>query len=113
MIFENLIFSLIDWILETLCSAATNMLHEIDRRAQAIVDKLVDIQTRAGSGAAGLVHLDEDAKPLFLDKSLSLPELRRLKRTFMRLVTKTYFSKLPNAKAADKLFIDYLREHIS
>lgn len=97
----------------TKLNAATNFLHEIDRRAQTIVERFAKIQSDAGAGAVGLVNLSEDSRPLFIERTVSLQELRRLKRSFLRLVTKTYFNKLPDVQAADNLFIDFLREHIS
>ena len=38
-----------------------------------------------------------------------LPELRRHKRTFMRLATNSTYTRLGDAAAVRRMFIDYLR----
>ena len=41
-----------------------------------------------------------------------LPELRRHKRSFMKLATHQTFSRLSDAAAAQRLFIGYLRDQL-
>lgn len=40
------------------------------------------------------------------------PELRRHKRSFLKLATKVTFARLGDAGAAARLFADYLVEHV-
>jgi protein KTI12 len=39
-----------------------------------------------------------------------IAELRRHKRAFLKLATKITFSRLQDAAAAQRLFVDYLRQ---
>lgn len=40
------------------------------------------------------------------------PELRRHKRGFLKLATKVTFARLQDAAAAQRMFVDYLRENL-
>ena len=42
-----------------------------------------------------------------------LPELRRHKRGFMKLATQQTFMRLRDAVAAQRLFVDYLRDQLA
>lgn len=42
-----------------------------------------------------------------------LPELRRHKRAFMKLATQQTFLRLRDAAAAQRLFVDYLRDQLA
>lgn len=42
-----------------------------------------------------------------------LPELRRHKRGFMKLATQQTFMRLRDAAAAQRLFVDYLRDQLA
>lgn len=44
---------------------------------------------------------------------VTLPELRRHKRAFMRLATNQTFNRPPDAAAARRMFVDYLREQLA
>lgn len=51
------------------------------------------------------------APPLRLQ--MFLPELRRHKRGFLRLATQQTFTRLGSAAAAQRLFIQYLRDQLA
>jgi protein KTI12 len=43
---------------------------------------------------------------------MTLPELRRHKRSFIKLATNSAFSRAPDAAAAKRVFIEFLREQL-
>lgn len=90
--------------------AATNLLHDIDRATQDISDRVVEAQSAAGSGAPGVIRFGSELPTLNLQRHISVSELRRHKRMFLRLVTSNSFNKLSHASAAPRLFINYLRD---
>ncbi len=57
-----------------------------------------------GGGAAWTV--------LQLDQPVTLVVLRRHKRDFLKLSTKLLHSRLSDAGAARRMFVDYLLEHL-
>ncbi len=69
-------------------------------------------QTASG-GAAGTVTFggDSEEEALVLSEPVSLPELRRQKRGFMKLVTQNAFSQI-RAEGAARLFASYLRDQL-
>lgn len=90
----------------------TNVLHEIDSAAQAVVNAINDAQAKAGGGPAALVDLGTETGTMQLDRLLPLAELRRHKRSFLKLVTKMTFSRIADAATAQRLFIDYLKQQL-
>lgn len=72
------------------------------------------VQATAAGGPAGRVHVmcGTRSETLELQRTVGLPELRRHKRDFLRLATQNTFSRLGDPGAAQRLFIDYLRERV-
>ena len=127
-------------------AAATNLQYEIDRAAQAVLDRISEAQAAAGSAAPGTVSFplpppssssssggggsrigtaasgdsgsgdggEAQQQHLSLDISrpMLLPELRRHKRAFMKLATNQTWIRMPDAAAAQRLFVDYLRQQL-
>ena len=82
----------------------------------ATAEAILAGQSASAGGAAGRVLIDSGSdKELRLDLSrpVPLPELRRHKRSFMKLTTQHDAAKLQGAAAAKRLFVDYLMEHIN
>jgi hypothetical protein len=73
--------------------------------------KIVEAQALSG-GPAGSLEFGEGADELVLDELVPLPELRRHKRSFMKLVTQNAFSNLKSSDAAVCMFVAYLRDHL-
>ncbi|GBF97016.1 hypothetical protein Rsub_09813 [Raphidocelis subcapitata] len=88
----------------------TNVLHEIDAAAQAVVTAIVDAQAQAGGAPAGLLELGSGCGRLQLERVVPLAELRRHKRTFLKLATQMQYSRVADAAAARRLFVDYLQQ---
>ncbi|PNW70227.1 hypothetical protein CHLRE_17g711050v5 [Chlamydomonas reinhardtii] len=96
---------------------ATNTLHEIDQAAQEILNAITEAQAAAAGGAAEVVRFPGvgsgggggPPQELELRRPVSLAELRRHKRAFLKLATKITFARLQDATAAKRMFVDYLR----
>ncbi|GLC51570.1 hypothetical protein PLESTB_000516700 [Pleodorina starrii] len=97
---------------------ATNTLHEIDQAAQEVVSAIMEAQAAAAGGAAEVVRFGGGGgggPPLELElrRPLTLAELRRHKRAFLKLATKITFARLQDAAAARRMFVDYLRSNLA
>ena len=73
--------------------------------------RIVEAQSLSG-GPAGSLEFGEGAGELVLNELVPLPELRRHKRSFMKLVTQNAFSNLKSSDAAVCMFVAYLRHHL-
>uniref|UniRef100_A0A7S3QYM4 KTI12-like protein n=1 Tax=Dunaliella tertiolecta TaxID=3047 RepID=A0A7S3QYM4_DUNTE len=98
----------------------TNLLHDIDQAAQDVVDHIVEAQTSAAGGPAGRVDCSSGSSMhrrgdylIHLDQPLTLAELRRHKRAFLKLATKVTFARLQDGDAAKRTFVDYLISNVS
>ena len=92
--------------------SATNLLHEVDKVAQEIVNAVSSAQTAAAGGPAGQVALGPGIQPLVLQEQVTLPELRRHKRAFLKLATQIHNNRVPSAQDAKRMFADYLRTQL-
>mmetsp|Transcript_21949 Transcript_21949/g.37545 ORF Transcript_21949/g.37545 Transcript_21949/m.37545 type:complete len:331 (+) Transcript_21949:94-1086(+) len=97
----------------------TNVLHDLDAAVQLVIDSVADAQAAAAGGPAGLVRVPASTGPgpptgrqsgpsLQLDQFVPLAELRRHKRSFLKLATKITFSRLSDPAAAQRMFVDYI-----
>jgi protein KTI12 len=91
--------------------AATNLLSDIDHAAQSVIGRIVEAQALSG-GPAGSLEFGDGAEELVLNEPVPLPELRRHKRSFMKLATQNAFSNLRSSDAAVCMFVAYLRDHL-
>ncbi|XP_073059355.1 protein KTI12 homolog [Primulina eburnea] len=88
-----------------------NSLYELDRATQEITNMIVDAQSRAIGGPLNGVSLGPGLPNLTISRPVSLPELRRLRRTFIKLTGQSSLSGPPppsDADSAKRLFVDYL-----
>ncbi|CAN1152826.1 Protein KTI12 homolog [Linum perenne] len=61
------------------------------------------------------ISIGQDLPTLNVSKSVGLPELRRLRRTFMKLTGQTSLSGRPppsDAESAKMMFVDYLNREL-
>lgn len=86
--------------------ASTNLLHDFDKASQEVITGIM--QSQAGSAAAPA----GDAVDINLDRQVSMPELRRLKRDFMKLLTQLHTNRLQDVDTAKRMFIEYLQSHV-
>ncbi|GAX74904.1 hypothetical protein CEUSTIGMA_g2350.t1 [Chlamydomonas eustigma] len=91
----------------------TNTLHEIDKATQEVVNTINEAQMAAAGSGPGIVRFTSGLQPLRLDQTVTLAELRRHKRAFLKLATKILFARLQDKDTAARMFIDYLKDNIS
>ena len=77
-------------------------------------DAVMEGQAAAAGGAAGRVRVGEGNNAVFLDlpRAALLPELRRHKRSFLKLTTQHSGSQLSDAQSARRMFAEYLADHV-
>jgi protein KTI12 len=89
--------------------SATNLLHDIDRAAQEVIDA---IGTAQASGLPGPAHVPGYGQ-VALPRAATVAELRRHKRVFLRLATQSsLFEKCGSGDQARRMFIDYVRKQL-
>ncbi|CAL8466010.1 g5546 [Coccomyxa elongata] len=93
--------------------SATNLLHEIDAGAQDVIGRISAAQELAGSIGTGRMDMGEGVDALQLDRPVTLAELRRHKRVFLKMSTQNLASRLPDRQSARRMFVNYLREHLT
>lgn len=92
-----------------------NSLYELDRATQEVMNALVEAQSQALGGPLNGVSLGQGWPILNLSRSVGLPELRRLRRTFIKLTGQTSLSGPPppsDAESAKRMFVDYLNREL-
>lgn len=92
--------------------SATNLLHEVDKATQEVITAVSNAQSAAAGGAAGQVALGPEIQPLVLQELVSMPELRRHKRAFIKLATQISNNRVSSAQDAKRMFADYLQTNL-
>ena len=85
----------------------TDLLAEVDSATQAVIQAITEAQTAQAGQDSVLVQLGGEQHTL--DKRMTLAEMRRHKRTFLKLVTQNQFSRLSTAEGAALTFLQYLQ----
>lgn len=86
--------------------SSTNLQHDFDKASQEVITGIM--QSQAGNAAAGA----DDGLDLSLERPVSMPELRRLKRDFMKLLTQLHTDRLQDVSTAKRMFLEYLQTHV-
>ncbi|EXC22073.1 hypothetical protein L484_006657 [Morus notabilis] len=92
-----------------------NSLYELDRATQEVISALVEAQSQAMGGPLNGVSLGQGLPTVNISRSVGLPELRRLRRTFIKLTGQTSLSGPPppsDADSAKRMFVDYLNREL-
>lgn len=92
-----------------------NSLYELDRATQEVINALVEAQSQALGGPLNGVSLGQGLPTVNISRSIGLPELRRLRRTFIKLTGQTSLSGRPppsDAESAKRMFVDYLNREL-
>lgn len=88
----------------------TNLLAELDRAAQSAIDTILEAQGAANAmGAETRFELGGTARPASLPRRVSLPEMRRHKRNFLKLVTQNSYSSMQHAEDGQEMFLKFLQ----
>lgn len=94
----------------------TNSLYELDRATQEVINVLVEAQAQGLGGVLGRVEVGEGIPLISLHRSVGLAELRRHRRTFIKLAGQTSLSGPPppsDVTSAKRMFVDYLMRELS
>jgi protein KTI12 len=92
-----------------------NSLYELDRATQEVTNAIVEAQSQALVGPLKGVSVGPGLPPINISRSVGLPELRRLRRTFIKLTGQTSLSGRPppsDADSAKRMFVDYLNREL-
>ncbi|GMN41976.1 hypothetical protein TIFTF001_011194 [Ficus carica] len=92
-----------------------NSLYELDRATQEVISALVEAQSQAMGGPLNGVSLGQGLPMVNISRPVGLPELRRLRRTFIKLTGQTSLSGPPppsDADSAKRMFVDYLNREL-
>lgn len=87
---------------------ATNQLYEIDKALQDVIEKTAC----AGNDVVSTVQFEPGFPTLTLHRTMSMAELRRHKRSFLKLATQSIVSKAPDPSLAKRMFIEYLADKV-
>ena len=91
----------------------TNLLHDLDKEAQDVVKHIVQVQMDAGGSAPGIITFGTDMPILNATRPLSVAELRRYKRMFLKMVTNNTFQRnFETASQVRPLFIRYISDQV-
>ncbi|KAF3943595.1 hypothetical protein CMV_029864 [Castanea mollissima] len=92
-----------------------NSLYELDRATQEVTNAIVEAQSQALGGPINGVSLGQGLPTINISRSVGLPELRRLRRTFIKLTGQTSLSGPPppsDSDSAKRMFVDYLNREL-
>lgn len=92
-----------------------NSLYEMDKATQEVVSAIVEAQSCGLGLAVNKLSLGPNLPTINLQRSVGLPELRSLRRTFIKLAGQYSLSGPPpptDADSAKRMFVDYLNREI-
>ncbi|GER41567.1 protein KTI12 [Striga asiatica] len=92
-----------------------NSLYEMDRATLEVVNVVVEAQNRAVGSSVGGVFVGPGLPNVEVSRPVGLPELRRLRRTFIKLTGQSSLSGPPppsDADSAKRMFVDYLNREL-
>ncbi|XP_050373536.1 protein KTI12 homolog [Argentina anserina] len=93
-----------------------NSLYELDRATQEVSNAIVEAQSQALGGPLNGVSVGQGLPPINISRPVGLPELRSLRRTFIKLTGQTSLSGRPppsDADSAKRMFVDYLNRELA
>ncbi|KAK9095874.1 hypothetical protein Sjap_021371 [Stephania japonica] len=94
-----------------------NSLYEMDRATQEVISALVEAQSHALGGPVAEISLGKHLPTFYINiqRAIGLPELRSLRRTFIKLTGQYSLSGPPppsDADSAKRMFINYLNREL-
>ncbi|KAL3501495.1 hypothetical protein ACH5RR_035944 [Cinchona calisaya] len=95
--------------------SGANSLYEMDKATQEVINVIVEAQSKALGGPLGSVSLGPELPAVNMSTYVGLPELRRLRRTFIKLTGQSSLSGPPppsDADSAKRMFADYLNREL-
>lgn len=95
--------------------SGANSLYEMDRATQDVINAIVEGQSRSMGGPLNGVCIGAGLPMIQVSRSVGLPELRRFRRTFIKLTGQSSLSgSTPpsDAESAKRMFVDYLNREL-
>ncbi|MBA0819632.1 hypothetical protein Gohar_025579 [Gossypium harknessii] len=95
--------------------SAANSLYEMDRATQEVINAIVEAQSQSIGGPLASISIGQGLPNIDISRSVGLPELRRLRRTFIKLTGQTSLSGRPppsDSNSAKRMFVDYLNREL-
>ncbi|KAF8389715.1 hypothetical protein HHK36_024234 [Tetracentron sinense] len=92
-----------------------NSLYEMDRATQEVINAVVEAQAQSLGGPVNGISLGLQLPTINIGSPVGLPELRRLRRTFIKLTAQSSLSGPPppsDADSAKRMFVDYLNREL-
>ncbi|XP_026388379.1 protein KTI12 homolog isoform X2 [Papaver somniferum] len=92
-----------------------NSLYEMDRATQEVINAIIEAQSQALGGPTNGISLGQNLPTINIQRSVGLPQLRSLRRTFLKLTAQSSLSgPAPPADAniAKRMFVDYLNREV-
>ncbi|GFP88721.1 protein kti12 homolog [Phtheirospermum japonicum] len=96
-------------------TSEANSLYEMDRATLEVMNVIVEEQARAAGGPLNGVSIGPGLPSVGISRPVGLPELRRLRRTFIKLTSQSSLSGPPppsDAASAKRMFVDYLNREL-
>lgn len=100
---------------QTVRTTEANSLYEMDRATQEVVNAIVEAQSCGLGLAVNKISVGPNLPTINLQRSVGLPELRSLRRTFIKLAGQYSLSGPPpptDADSAKRMFVDYLNREV-
>ncbi|KAL1366793.1 hypothetical protein HN51_020859 [Arachis hypogaea] len=92
-----------------------NSLYELDKATQEVTNTIAEAQSQSFGGPLVGISVGKDLPTINISRPVGLPELRRMRRTFIKLTGQTSLSGPPppsDADSAKRMFIDYLNREL-
>eukprot|EP01018_Ginkgo_biloba_P023666 Gb_12362 [translate_table: standard] len=96
-------------------ASETNSLYELDQATQEVINILVEAQAQGYGSLVNSISLGEGLPIINIQRQVGLPELRRLRRTFVKLTGQSSLSGPPppsDAQSAKRMFAEYLNREL-
>eukprot|EP00262_Sarcandra_glabra_P005500 TRINITY_DN1714_c0_g3_i1.p1 TRINITY_DN1714_c0_g3~~TRINITY_DN1714_c0_g3_i1.p1 ORF type:complete len:303 (+),score=30.02 TRINITY_DN1714_c0_g3_i1:107-1015(+) len=96
-------------------TSEANTLYEMDRATQEVINVIVEAQSQGLGGPANRISLGQQLPTINIQRRVGLPELRSLRRTFIKLTGQSSLSGPPppsDADSAKRMFAEYLNREI-
>ncbi|KAF8680730.1 hypothetical protein HU200_012710 [Digitaria exilis] len=100
---------------QTVRTSEANSLYEMDKATQEVVNAIVEAQPCGLGLAVNKISVGPNLPTINLQRSVGLPELRSLRRTFIKLAGQYSLSGPPpptDADSAKRMFVDYLNREV-
>lgn len=100
---------------QTARATDTNSLYEMDKATQEVINIIIEAQSQGLAGSSNRIFMGHNLPALDVRRPIGLPELRSLRRTFIKLTGQSSLSGPPppsDAESAKRMFIDYLNREI-